>query len=412
MRQIKIGWAVIGMIAAGCQSPSAAPVAAPTAPPPPPTTQAAIDPRVAAAIRQAQQHVRAVSEATFEPPPRVQPPADAVAASSPSASPTNPQGSPPSASAARGLKPVPSIEQLIASNVHFDPPGTNTGANTAVTVAPPAEVVAPPAVVAPPSTVVPPSSAVVPVAPPAELPQKFDAKARTAPSDFVAQTDAQIARVLAGQRTAPENLSALEPEDRDLVLGLADGIANFRALAQRDPNALPTKKIRPLLDMADRLRAKADLSIVNPSVVTRVRGFGSYDPILPLRLPAGIAHKPALYYEIENFSSRIDDKGLYRTNLRQDVVIYDAGGASVWEWPSEPVVDLCRRQRHDLYFAKIVRTPINLSAGSYTIKITLTDAERMAEASLPLVITPPPGAGAPAAAPIGPMGPVGPGGVR
>ena len=430
MNQSKIGWAVIGLIAAGCQSPSAEPVPPPApravTPAPTPATQAAIDPRVAAVMRQAQQHMAAVSEATFEtpagaksagekpadvelpPPPEKSPPAAA-----PSPPPTNP---PPGA----GLKPVQSIEQLIASGVRFEPPGATAAAAAATAVpaevAPAAEeVVAAPQVVAPPpAAVVSPPVAAAPAVPPADLPRKLDGKAKAAPRDFVAQLDSQVARVLGEQPPAPEDLFALEPEDRDVVLGLVDGLSNFRTLARRDPNALPTKKIRPLLDMADRLRAKADLAIVNPSLVTRARGYGNFDPILPLRLPAGIAHKPAIYYEIENFSSRIDDKGLYRTNLRQDVVIYDVNGAAVWQWPNEPVIDLCRRQRHDLYFAKVVRTPINLVAGSYIIKITLTDAQRMAEASLPLVITPPPGLAVPAA-PAGPAGPVvprGPGGVR
>jgi len=51
-------------------------------------------------------------------------------------------------------------------------------------------------------------------------------------------------------------------------------------------------------------------------------------------------------------------------------------------------VDHARAKRHDFFLARMVKLPRNLTAGSYTLKVTIVDqqAQRMAEGLTPVVV--------------------------
>ena len=46
-----------------------------------------------------------------------------------------------------------------------------------------------------------------------------------------------------------------------LIAAVIDGLINFRNGLRQDNNMLLSRKVRPLLEMADRLRSQADLKI-------------------------------------------------------------------------------------------------------------------------------------------------------
>ena len=226
--------------------------------------------------------------------------------------------------------------------------------------------------------------------------------ARETPSDLAAQLDSQLYKFVKGESVpTPDALAGLNGEDREVLSAVLDGLSNFRTNVRRDSNLLIGQKIRPLTEMGDRLRSRADLVVTNAALCRTIRGWGNYEPISPLRLPAGVDNWPGLYYEIENFSSRLDANNMWATKMRQDVAIYDSDGKLVWQWPNEAVTDLCRNRRHDFFFARQVKSPIKLPAGRYILKISLTDAGagRVAESSITLTMTPP------AAVPPAPAGP-------
>jgi len=57
-------------------------------------------------------------------------------------------------------------------------------------------------------------------------------------------------------------------------------LSNFRGGLRADNNMLLSRKIKPLMDVADRLRTQAtDGSVV--VLCTRVDNYGKYDPIQP-----------------------------------------------------------------------------------------------------------------------------------
>jgi hypothetical protein len=151
---------------------------------------------------------------------------------------------------------------------------------------------------------------------------------------------------------------------------------------------LLSRKIRPLLEMADRLRGEADLTIPTIALCTAVRTFGEYDPINPPRFAANKAHDVILYCEVENFSSQLDDKQFWLTKLTKDAVLYTENGMPVWSDKSETITDAARRRRHDFFIVKRLRLPANLAVGRYLMKVTIRDDQvnRVAEVTLPIII--------------------------
>ncbi len=224
------------------------------------------------------------------------------------------------------------------------------------------------------------------------------------PRDLGNQLDYQLLRFVRDEPT-PElsNVTQLSDEDRDIILALMDGLNNVRAATRNDGNLMLNRKIQPLLDMADRLRSEAQLSIPTVAFCSKVSRFGVYDPMRSSRFAAGRNNDLIVYCEVGNFNSVQGSDRIWRTRLQQDMVLYTDSGLAVWpEKPSPAVIlDESRNRRHDFFIPTRVRLPSSLAAGKYVLKITLTDEEsnHIVEASTPLEIvstTPPADAAMPA----------------
>ena len=219
--------------------------------------------------------------------------------------------------------------------------------------------------------------------------QQIAQRVRDNPADMSAQLDNQLLAVLRDD-SAPQlsSISALSSEDRELLSALVDGLINFRTGIRQDNNMLLSKKIRPLLDMADRLRAEAELSVSTVALCTRVDGFGKYDMIDPPNFPAGRDNPAIVYCEIENFDSKLNDQRQWETKLTQDVTIFTETGMLVWKDKSRDVSDICRNRRHDFFMYDLIKLPADLSIGRYIVKVTIVDrtANRIAEKTVPVEI--------------------------
>ena len=209
------------------------------------------------------------------------------------------------------------------------------------------------------------------------------------PADMSAQLDNQLLAILRDD-SAPQlsSISALPSEDRELLSALVDGLINFRTGIRQDNNMLLSKKIRPLLDMADRLRAEAELSVSTVALCTRVDGFGKYEMIDPPNFAAGRDNPAIVYCEIENFESKLNDQRQWETKLTQDVTIFTETGMLVWKDKSRDVSDVCRNRRHDFFMYDLIKLPADLSVGRYIVKVTIVDrtANRIAEKTVPVEI--------------------------
>ncbi len=219
--------------------------------------------------------------------------------------------------------------------------------------------------------------------------QKIAQRVHDNPADMAAQLDSQLLAVLQDD-SAPQlsSVSALPSEDRELLSALVDGLINFRNGIRQDGNMLLSKKIQPILNMADRLRSEAELSVPTVALCTRVDGFGNYDMIDPPRFAAGAPIPMLVYCEIENFSSHLNDQQQWETKLTQNVTLFTETGMLVWKEKSWDVLDTCRNRRHDFFLHDKITLPSDLSIGRYILKETIVDrtANRIAEKTVPVEI--------------------------
>ena len=115
-----------------------------------------------------------------------------------------------------------------------------------------------------------------------DLLHRFEQRAKDFPNDVAGQFDLQLFQFLREEKVPqlPE-MSALPTEDREILAALLDSLTNFRNGLRRDNNMLMSNKIQPLIELATRLRSKAELTIPTIALCKAVRGFGVYDPVQP-----------------------------------------------------------------------------------------------------------------------------------
>jgi hypothetical protein len=203
------------------------------------------------------------------------------------------------------------------------------------------------------------------------------------PRDVSAALDAQLLNYLR-EKPAPDAaaLAALPTEDRELISAVLDALVNFRAGVRADPNATYAAKSRPLADLADRVRLKSDLAVPVLTFASAATGFGVYEPSPATLSPRGNT-SAILYYEVANFTSRLNDRKLWETRLTQQFTLFDATGKQVWQDRLQSITDTCRNRRTDFFMGLPLRLPA-VPAGKYTLKLTLTDLNvgRVAEGVL------------------------------
>ena len=224
------------------------------------------------------------------------------------------------------------------------------------------------------------------VADPDPLGTKFGQRMRDYPTDVSAHLDYQMLRFLRDEPVPQlDTISTLPSEDRDLLTAVMDGLSNFRSGLRANRNMLLSEKVKPIIDLADRVRSQAELTIPVLAICNKVQGFGVYDP-MPTTLRAGVDNPLIIYCEVGNFSSQQDDKGMWETKLTQDAVLYTDTGYPAWRDKSDIPLDLCRHRRHDFFVVKKVTLPRALNIGRYNLKVSIVDqqVQRIAENSIPI----------------------------
>ncbi|MCC7351854.1 MAG: hypothetical protein IT446_14940 [Phycisphaerales bacterium] len=228
-----------------------------------------------------------------------------------------------------------------------------------------------------------------PATPADALMAKLAQRIRDNPRDVASHLDYQLLRFVQNESVPDLSaLASLPAEDRELVSAVMDGLSNFRSTLRSDNNMLLSRKVKPLLDLSDRLRTQTDLTIGAIALCTKVEGFGIYDAIEPARFAAGREHPAIIYCQIENFASQFNEQKQWETRLTMESVLYTESGLNVWSDKTTPIVDRSRQRRHDFFVVRMVRIPANLTIGRYLLKVTLVDqqASRVAEATLPIQV--------------------------
>jgi hypothetical protein len=219
--------------------------------------------------------------------------------------------------------------------------------------------------------------------------ERFAGRVAKDPKSVDAQLELQLLRFLRNQ-PVPEatDIAPLPAEDRELVSAVTDALSNFRSVVRDESNPMSADKARPFLDMADRIRSRADLSVASMSLCERVLAYGNYDPISPPRFAAGQPNWAVFYCEVDGFMSQLDEKQLWGTKLSLALRLYREDGLELWTPAPETVVDASRRRRRDFFIAKKIQLPLTLTPGRYLLKASVRDlqANRVAESTLQLDI--------------------------
>ena len=334
-----------------------------------------------ALAKRTEQHARAIENllhgrAADEPPP--EPPAASELPAAPTPPPAVAAPAPMTPAAAVTLPPPSPATPNTAADAN---------ASASVAAAPPSRDNAKPANVAPIAAAVGNVPADLQPPPAGEtLEARLARRASEYPRDLASQMDHQLARYLQDDPVpAAGELAQLPAEDRDVLTTLLDGLVNFRTGVRNDSNQLIGKKIRPLVEMADRLRARSDLSVPNAAICKKIDGFGVYTPFEQARFTAGQVNRFAVYCEIENLSAQLNAAGKWESRVQEEITLYNDAGRAVWS-NKTPYVDTNRNRRRDFFLGSLVELPATVPVGMYTLKISVIDQQssRVAETSLPV----------------------------
>jgi len=216
-------------------------------------------------------------------------------------------------------------------------------------------------------------------------------RAKDYPQDVAAQLDNQLMEFAYGKIVPNmDQLNGLPTDDREMISALMDGLTNFRSALRSDNNMLLSRKVRPLLDMSDRLSSQAELSIPKFVLCSRAPGFGDYME-MSSRFAGTQEHNTGIYCEIQNFSSQQTSSNMWESKLRMNLVLYTDQGLEAWTPDAKGgtlVHDLSHSRRHDFFVARALTLPSSLPIGRYILKVTFTDlqANRVAENSIPIEV--------------------------
>ncbi len=149
-----------------------------------------------------------------------------------------------------------------------------------------------------------------------------------------------------------------------------DGSRNADEVLQQEIEAL-----RELLVNEPRLE------LGTLALCTRVGGFGDYTPFKKNSFLAHSEQQAIVYIEIAGFTSELNSKNEWVTELSQQLIIYsESDGIPVWREDWQSAVDVSRNRRNDFFVVQIITLPKALSVGRYHLKVRVRDEKSKAEA--------------------------------
>jgi hypothetical protein len=117
------------------------------------------------------------------------------------------------------------------------------------------------------------------------------------------------------------------------------------------------------------------------ALCTRVGGYGDFDEFSKYSFLAHTEQQTVLYVEVLGFTSELNDKGQWVTELSQQLAIYsDRDGIPVWREDWQRAVDATRNRRTDFFLVQMMNLPKELSVGRYHLKVRVRDERSGAEA--------------------------------
>ena len=126
-------------------------------------------------------------------------------------------------------------------------------------------------------------------------------------------------------------LSSLPSEDRELLTAITvDGVSNFRNTIRSTTTCCCRRRFGRFWIWPIDCAAKRSFRSRRWCCATRSMASGSTNRSKPRTSQANKDTRTVVYCEVENFSSQKNDKQLWETKLKQQVVLYTETGMQVW----------------------------------------------------------------------------------
>jgi hypothetical protein len=177
--------------------------------------------------------------------------------------------------------------------------------------------------------------------------------------------------------TAEVNRASASPLESESGGAEEAGVKPSRAGDVPQSSAGPTTE-------ADRTR-RPPLEIAALGLCSRVKGFGSFEPIDPDTLKPG--RRIRVYWEMAglDYKARGD---VFVSRLAAHLELRsETDGSVVWEWSLPTAEDICPRPRRDYYASTLIELPSTLESGSYRLRLVQTDLVGNCAASREIPVT-------------------------
>ena len=178
----------------------------------------------------------------------------------------------------------------------------------------------------------------------------------------------------------PHAVPDLTEKERELLGKLQ---AFFAQLGQSLDGKADTEQaiVEAVAKLRETLVQQPTLRLTTATLCTRVGGFGDYSAFEKNTFLAQSQQKAIVYLEIADFTSELNQKNEYVTQIAQQLTIYsDRDGIPVWKEDWQTAVDVTKNKRQDFFTVQVITLPKALSVGRYQLKIRARDEKSRAEA--------------------------------
>jgi hypothetical protein len=182
------------------------------------------------------------------------------------------------------------------------------------------------------------------------------------------------------RKLEPQAIPDLTEKERDLLGKLQAFFAELGKSLDGSPDA-DKAIIEAVAKLRESIVKEPQLKLATIALCTRVGGFGDFSEFDKRAFLALAEQKAIVYLEIEDFTSQLNSKSEYVTEISQQLTIYnDRDGIPVWRGDWQAAVDVTKNKRQDFFTVQVITLPKALSVGKYHMKVRVRDEKSGAEA--------------------------------
>ncbi len=183
----------------------------------------------------------------------------------------------------------------------------------------------------------------------------------------------------------PQAIPDLTEKERELLGKLQTFFAELGKSLGGDGKATGKDTEQVIVDAIAKLREglvkQPILRLATATLCTRVGGFGDYTTFEKNSFLAQSQQKVIVYLEIADFTSELNQKSEYVTQIAQQLTIYnDRDGIPVWKEDWQSAIDVTKNKRQDFFTVQVITLPKALTVGKYQLKVRAKDEKSGAEA--------------------------------